>query len=53
MRTLRPRKLALSLIALIAAVLCTVVAMTVGTSAAYAATSSQKVYLTYYGWNPH
>jgi len=46
---LRTRKLAVSLTALVAAVLAMVVAMTVGSSAAYAAGSSQKVYLTYYG----
>jgi len=47
---LRPTKLVLSLIAVVAAVLGMVVAMTAGSSAAYAAGSSQKVYLTYYGW---
>ena len=47
---MRPTKLVLSLIAVVAAVLGMVVAMTAGSSAAYAAGSSQKVYLTYYGW---
>jgi hypothetical protein len=47
---MRPRKLIVSLIAVAAAVIGMVVSMTVGSSAAYAASSSQKVYLTYYGW---
>ena len=50
---MRPRKLIVSLVAIVAAVLGIVVATTVGSSAAYAANSSQKVYLTFYGWNPH
>ena len=41
----------MSLVALVAAVIGMVLAMTVGSSAAYAASSSEKVYLTYYGWN--
>jgi len=47
---LKHRRLAVSLIAMVAAVLGVVVAMTVGSSAAYAAGSSQKTYLTFYGW---
>jgi hypothetical protein len=50
---MRPRKLIVSLIAVVAAVIGMVVSVTVGSSAAYAASSSQKVYLTYYGWNLH
>jgi hypothetical protein len=50
---MKHRRLAVPLAALIAAVLGIVVAMTGGSSAAYAASSSQKVYLTFYGWNPH
>ena len=47
---MRPRKLAVTLVALVAAVLGMVVAMTAGSVPAYAASSSQKVYATFYGW---
>jgi hypothetical protein len=47
---LKHRRLAVSLVAMVAAVLGMVIAMTAGSSAAYAAGSSQKTYLTFYGW---
>lgn len=41
------------MVAMVAAVRGMVVAMTVGSSSAYAAGSSQKTYLTFRGRNPH
>ena len=47
----RPRKPAVSLIAVVVTALGLATAMFFGSSAAYAAGTSQKTYLTFYGWN--
>ncbi|HEX4787126.1 MAG TPA: RICIN domain-containing protein [Actinospica sp.] len=46
----KPRKLALSLIAVAVTALGLVAAMVFGSSSAYAAGTTQKTYLTFYGW---